>query len=69
LAYVALSLLLVYQEFSLATFWAFNTIKIVFLGMAAGLLILFFVSGEALRGIQRSREMKRNATASPSSDA
>lgn len=69
LVFLALALLLSQQEFPWATFWALNTIKTIFLGIAAGMLILFFLSGEALRGIQRSREMKRKTQASSPSDA
>ena len=58
-----LTLLMAFHAFSWATFWALYSIKMVFMGLAFGMLLIFFLSGEAVHGYRRWRELRRDARA------
>ena len=49
------------SAFRWPVFWALQNLKMTLLGLSLGPVLLFFISGEARRGIQRWREHKRQA--------
>jgi len=49
------------RAFPWPVFWALQNVKMTLLGLSLGPFLLFFISGEARRGIQRWREHKRQA--------
>jgi hypothetical protein len=50
---------LAHYTFPWATFWALYTWQMICLGIALGMLVLFFLSGEPLRGYRRWREFRQ----------
>jgi hypothetical protein len=58
-----LTLLMAFHAFPWAAFWALYSLKMVFMGLASGMLLLFFLSGEAVRGLRRWRELRRESRA------
>ena len=63
---VSLAVFLARTGFTEATFWRIRTIKSWCVGVGVGMLLLFFLSGEALRGYHRWRDYKRDRNASKS---
>lgn len=60
LGYVAIAIILSSGNYSWSLFWALNTIKSILLGVSGGVLLLFFITGEAARGWRRvAREKNR----------
>lgn len=61
---VALALVLTHVAFSDAVFWRIRTAKSICVGIAVGIAVLFWLSGEARRGYHRWRERRRDSRAS-----
>jgi hypothetical protein len=61
---VALAFVLTHVAFSDAVFWRIRTGKSICTGIGVGMLLLFFLSGEAVRGHHRWREQRRASRAS-----
>jgi hypothetical protein len=59
LVFTGLTLLMGFHAFPWAVFWALYSLKMLFMGLASGMLLLFFLSGEAVRGFRRWRELRR----------
>jgi hypothetical protein len=59
--WAALRIILVVHGHSLShqMYWFLDSQRPFMLGIAVGMLVLFFVSGEAYRGIARWRELKK----------
>ena len=53
LAHIALSLALSHYTLPWARYWALYTIQMILLGVALGILVLFFLSGEAFKALRR----------------
>jgi|SRR5213080_427514 len=58
---MALAFILTYFTFSDAVFWRIRTGKSICTGIGVGMLLLFFLSGEAARGYHRWREQRRES--------
>ena len=61
---VALACILTHFAFSDAIFWRIRTGKSLCVGIGTGMLLLFFLSGEATRGYHRWREQRKTSRAS-----
>jgi hypothetical protein len=61
---VTFAFILTHCDFSDAVFWRIRAGKSICVGIAVGMLFLFFLSGEAVRGYHRWREYRRNLHAS-----
>jgi hypothetical protein len=66
---VSLAFVLTHVAFSDAVFWRIRAGKSICTGIAVGMLLLFFLSGEAVRGYHRWREQRRDPhVSSPETD-
>ena len=63
---VVLAFIVTHFAFSDAIFWRIRTGKSICVGIGVGMLLLFFLSGEAIRGYHRWREQRRASHASDS---
>lgn len=61
---VASAFILTRFAFSDAIFWRIRTGKSICVGIGVGMLLLFFLSGEAIRGYHRWRAQRRASHAS-----
>jgi uncharacterized membrane protein YdfJ with MMPL/SSD domain len=61
---VALAFILTHFAFSDAIFSRIRTGKSICVGIGVGMLLLFFLSGEAIRGYRRWREQRKASHAS-----
>jgi hypothetical protein len=61
---VALAIILTHVAFSEAVFWRIRTGKSICVGIGVGVLLLFVLSGEAVRGHRRWRQQRRASPAS-----
>ena len=56
-----LSFIPAYFPLSETAYSVIRTLRTLCAGIAIGMLVLFFLSGEAIRGYHRSRELRRGA--------